>query len=69
MLRLGAEYIAQDLEAAAEDDEAEGGARHYVGPDVALALYRNRLLVTAGGAVQIAQSPGVLARAAVTYVY
>jgi hypothetical protein len=69
MLRLGAEYIAQDLEAAGENDEAEGGARHYVGPDVALAFLRSRLLVTAGGAVQIAQNPGLLARAAVTYVY
>ena len=70
ILRLGAEYIAQDLEALAEaDDDAEGGARHYVGPDIALSLYKNRLLVTAGGAVQLAHSPGVLARGAVTYVY
>jgi hypothetical protein len=69
VLRLGAEYIAQDLEAAGEADEAEGGARHYIGPDVALALYKSRLLVTAGGAVQVAHSPGLLARAAVTYVY
>jgi hypothetical protein len=69
MLRLGAEYIAQDLEELDGDDAAEGGARHYVGPDVALSIYRNRLLVTAGGAVQIATAPGLLARAAVTYVY
>jgi hypothetical protein len=69
MLRLGVEYVAQDLEAVAEDDEAEGGARHYVGPDASLTLYHGKLLVTAGGAVQVAQSPGVLARAALTYVY
>jgi hypothetical protein len=69
MVRLGAEYIAQDLEELDGDDAAEGGARHYVGPDIALSLYKNRLLVTAGGAVQAARAPGLLARAAVTYVY
>jgi hypothetical protein len=69
ILRLGLEYVAQDLEAALEDDEAEGGARHYVGPDVSLALHGRHLLLTGGGAVQIARSPGVLARAALTYVY
>ncbi len=67
-LRLGVEYVAQDLEELG-DGAAEGGARHYVGPDVALALHKSRLLLTAGSAVQIAHSPGVLARAAVTYVY
>lgn len=69
MLRLGAEYVAQDLEAAFEGDEAEHGARHYVGPNVALALYGRHILVTGGGAVQIASAPGVLARAALTYIY
>jgi hypothetical protein len=68
ILRLGVEYVAQDLEELG-DDEAEGGARHYVGPDVALSLHNNRLLLTAGAAVQAASSPGLLARAAVTYVY
>lgn len=69
LLRVGLEYVAQDLEAAVEDDEAEGGARHFVGPDVALALLGHRLLVTAGAAVQLARAPGVLARGALTYVY
>ena len=70
LVRLGAEYIAQDLEALGDDDEdAEGGARHYVGPDLALSLYKSRPLVTAGGAVEVAHAPGVLARAALTYVY
>jgi hypothetical protein len=68
ILRLGVEYIAQDLEGL-DGDEAEGGARHYAGPDLALSLHKNRLLVTAGGAVQLAHAPGVLARAALTYVY
>jgi hypothetical protein len=69
ILRLGVEYVAQDLEDAFEDEEAEGGARHYVGPDVALSLHRDRLLLTAGAAVQASSVPGVLARAALTYVY
>lgn len=68
ILRLGVEYVAQDLEELG-DGEAEGGARHYVGPDVALSLHNNRFLLTAGAAVQAAYSPGLLARAAVTYVY
>jgi hypothetical protein len=69
ILRLGVEYIAQDLEELDGDDNAEGGARHYAGPDIALSLHKNRLLVTAGGAIQLASAPGVLARAALTYVY
>jgi hypothetical protein len=69
ILRVGGEYVAQDLEAAFEPEEAEHGARHYLGPNVALSLYRRRILVTGGGAVEVARSPGVLARAALTYVY
>ena len=69
ILRVGVEYVAQDLEELDGDDAAEGGARHYVGPDVALSLRHDRLLLTAGAAVQAAASPGLLARAAVTYVY
>jgi hypothetical protein len=69
IMRVGVEYVAQDLEAAFEDEEAEGGARHYVGPDVAFALHKNHLLLTAGTAVQIASAPGILARATLNYVY
>ena len=69
LLRVGAEYVAQDLEAAFDEDEAEHGARHYVGPNLALSLYRRHILVTGGGAVEVARTPGVLARAALTYVY
>jgi hypothetical protein len=69
-LRLGAEYVGQDLEALADDDgDAEGGPRHYVGPDVALSLRKNHLLLTGGVAVELAGTPGVLARAALDYVY
>jgi hypothetical protein len=69
IVRVGAEYIAEDLEAAFDDDEAERGARHYLGPDVALSLFRDRLLVTAGVATQVARTPGVLARTALAWVY
>jgi hypothetical protein len=69
ILRLGLEYVVQDLEAAFENDEAEKGARHYLGPDVALSLWRSRVLVTVGVAAQAARQPGVLGRAALTYVY
>jgi hypothetical protein len=69
VLRLGAEYVAEDLEEAGTDDDAERGTRHYLGPNMALALYHRRVLVTTGAAVQAARTPGVLARAAFTYVY
>jgi hypothetical protein len=69
IVRVGVEYVAQDLEELDGDDVAEGGARQYVGPDVALSLHKNRLLLTAGAAVQTAHTPGLLARAGVTYVY
>jgi hypothetical protein len=70
IMRLGFEYVGQDIEALADDDQdAEGGARHYIGPDVAWSLRKNRLLVTAGAAIQIASAPAALARAALTYVY
>jgi hypothetical protein len=69
LVRVGAEYVVEDLEAAFDPEEAELGARHYLGPDVALSLVRDHLLVTVGAAVQLAQAPGVLARGAVSYVY
>jgi hypothetical protein len=69
ILRVGAEYVAQDLEELDGEDDAEGGARQYAGPDVALSLHKDRLLITAGGAIELARAPGVLARAALTYVY
>jgi hypothetical protein len=68
LLRVGAEYVAQDLEAA-DGDDAERGVRHYLGPNLALSLYDHHILVTAGAAAQAAARPGVLARAALTYVY
>jgi hypothetical protein len=49
-LRLGVEYVVQDFEDAWETDEAEGGARQYVGPTVAVNLDRGRLQLVAGPA-------------------
>ena len=37
-LRLGAEYIGQDLEEALDKNAAEGGAKHWAGPSAALDL-------------------------------
>lgn len=49
-LRLGAEYVGQDLEDAFEQEEAEGGARHFAGPTAALELQNGRFWITAGPA-------------------
>jgi hypothetical protein len=63
-VRVGAEYVAQDLEDAFEDD-AEGGARHAVGPTVALDLEGGRYQVTLGSGFGLtANSPRALFRAA-----
>jgi hypothetical protein len=48
--RVGAEYVGQDLEGAVERDEAEGGAKHYAGPTLALDLDRGRAQIVAGPA-------------------
>jgi hypothetical protein len=53
ILRVGVEYVGQDLEGAFEDDEAEGGAHHYVGPNLALALLADQLQIVAAGAAGI----------------
>ena len=52
-LRLGAEYVAQDLEDAFEREEAEGGARHYAGPVASLELADGTLWLTGGPAFGI----------------
>lgn len=49
-LRLGAEYVAQDLEDRFERDEAEGGARHYAGPIASVELAHGALWITGGPA-------------------
>jgi hypothetical protein len=55
MLRVGVEYVGQDLEGMADDDEAEGGAHHYVGPSLAVVLLRERLQLTASAAAGLGE--------------
>jgi hypothetical protein len=63
-VRLGAEYVGQDLEALYEDEEAEGGARHLIGPSMSLDLDRGRYqLAVAGGFGLTRETPAALARA------
>jgi hypothetical protein len=57
-LRVGAEYVGEELEALAGDDAADqtGTGRHYVGPMAALYLAGNRLRISATGGVVIASA-------------
>jgi hypothetical protein len=62
-VRIGAEYVGQDLEGLWQHDEAEGGARHMVGPDLAIDLDGGRYqLVVAGGFGLSPQTPRALFR-------
>jgi len=45
-LRFGVEYVGQDLEESF-DSGPEGGARHYVGPDISVDLIRDQLQLVA----------------------
>ena len=55
-LRLGVEYVGQDVEDAFEQDEAEGGARHYVGPNASLDLASTagHVMLVGGPAIEVA---------------
>jgi hypothetical protein len=65
-LRLGAEYVGQDLEDAFEREEAEGGARHYAGPTASWELGQGRVWITGGPAFGLQHnSAPVLGRLAV----
>ncbi|MFO0590440.1 MAG: hypothetical protein U0441_23050 [Polyangiaceae bacterium] len=69
-LRLGAEYVVQDLEGLweGEEEEAEGGARHFLSPMASLELGRVRL--TAGPAFGLSpQSPRILGRLQAGYAF
>jgi uncharacterized membrane protein YgdD (TMEM256/DUF423 family) len=69
-LRLGAEYVVQDLEGAWEREEAEGGIRHFVGPNLALALLGHRVRLVAGPAVGLSPaSPRLLGRVAAALAF
>jgi hypothetical protein len=67
-LRLGAEYVGQDLEEMTGEEDAEGGARHAAGPDVALDLDGGRYqLAVASGFGLTAKSPRTVVRAAFAF--
>jgi hypothetical protein len=64
---LGAEYVGQDLEEAIHP-EAEGGARHGLGPTLALDLQDGRYQLALGSAFGLtARSPRALARAVLAF--
>jgi hypothetical protein len=68
-VRAGVEYVGQDLEGAFAQ-EAEGGARHLVGPVVSAALFGQRMSATAGPALALgAGQSHLLGRAALTYQF
>lgn len=70
IVRLGVEYVAQDLEGYFDDEEAEGGVRHFVGPTSSLELFERRLLVAFGPAVGLSySSPKLVARLSVAYAF
>ncbi len=70
VLRLGAEYVVQDLEGAWDPEEADGGIRHFVGPNLALELMKHRARIVAGPAIGLSEaSPRLLGRVAALYSF
>jgi hypothetical protein len=68
-LRLGAEYVAQDIEGAFDPAEVEG-MRHFVGGTASVALLAERLTIGAGPAFGLSpNSPRVLGRATVGWSF
>jgi hypothetical protein len=69
-LRLGVEYVAQDLEGFFDREEAEGGVRHFVGPTASLALAEERLSIVAGPALGLTYAtPQLVGRVGVAYAF
>jgi hypothetical protein len=68
-LRAGVEYVAQDLEESL-GDQAEGGPRHFIGPQMALELLDKRLSLAGGPAFGIGpRSPTLSGRLSLAYEY
>jgi hypothetical protein len=68
-VRLGVEYVAQDLEGAADPGETEG-MRHFVGPTTSIELLGKRLSLTAGPALGLSpNSPRIVGRAGLAYAF
>ena len=69
-LRLGAEYVAQDIEGALDGDEAEGGVRHFLGPTAAVDLASHRLSLVGGPSFGLSKgSPPVVGRLAIAWAF
>jgi len=70
-LRLGVEYVGQDLEGQFDPAEAEGGPRHLIGPTVGLSFVDDKLSIVGGPAFVIGglNPNSVIARAAVSYAF
>jgi hypothetical protein len=60
LIRAGVEYVGQDLEGMLGDNEAEGGARHVLGPVVSAALWSQRVSLVGGPAVALGAGQGRL---------
>lgn len=66
-LRAGVEYVGQDLEESFVPD-AEGGARHFLGPIASLQLLRQRLTMVIGPSIGLSsRSPDFLGRFGLSY--
>lgn len=62
-VRFGVEYVGQELEAPFEEEEAEGGVRHFAGPTMSLDMDKGRFQLVAGPAFGLnQQSPNLLGR-------
>lgn len=70
IVRLGVEYVAQDLEAARDPSEAEGGMKHFLGPSASFALLHDRLTLGVGPAAGLSKtSPQLVGRFALAYAF
>lgn len=69
IVRLGVEYVVQDLEEAVDDEAVDGGVRHFLGPSVGLHLAR-RVQITAGPAFGLSKgAPAFQGRMAASYAF
>lgn len=69
ILRVGTEYVVQDLEGAWDPEEADGGIRHFVSAQVALQLGR-RVQLGLGPALGLSpNSPRFLGRMSASYLF
>ena len=68
-IRLGAEYVVQDLEGAWEEEEADGGIRHFVGASASIVI-GDHVQLAVGPAFGLSPgSPNVLGRMTATYAF